>query len=136
MVDEVLYDLGVDINSNYTFQDGDLKLTYYDENLIQAVINRLNTRLNTLNLFYEDYGSMLTSFYGWKGNNDTISLIKIELANTLKNELRLQNYESEIFYDGNGVLRMNLTLHPETNTEVTVNLMLNSLGELEIIEEE
>ena len=136
MVDEVLYNLGVDINSNFTFQNGDLKLISYDENLVQAVINRLNTRLNTLNLFYEDYGSILTSFFGWKGTNDTISLIKIELENSLKNELRLQNYESEIFYNSDGVLRINLTLTPQINTDITVNLMLNSLGELEIIEEE
>ena len=60
MDDSVAYECGVDIDSSFQFRDGDLLLSEYDENLVQAVINRLNTNLEELDLFYEDYGSIFT----------------------------------------------------------------------------
>ena len=136
MSDEVLYDLGVDIGSEFTFVDGDLKLASYDTNLVQAVVNRLNTRLNSLDLFYEDYGSVLTSFFGWKANTATIELIRVELDTTLRNEQRIADYSAEIEYDAGGVLHIDLSLTPISGVDVDVNLILNSMGELEVVEME
>ena len=136
MDDEVLYDLGVDINSDFNFHDGDLKLASYTDNLVQAVVNRLNTRLDSLSLFYEDYGSILTSFFGWKGNDTTISLINVELANVLRNEPRLLSYSADIRYEGDGLLHIDLTLNPNQGNNIDVNLVLNNIGELEIVEME
>ena len=50
---EALYELGVDIRSDFTFENGDLKLSKYEENLVQAICNRLTTNLDELELFYE-----------------------------------------------------------------------------------
>jgi len=134
--DEVLYELGVDINSDFTFHDGDLKLASYDNNLIQAVANRLNTKLDRLDLFYEDYGSVLTDFFGWKGNDTTIGLIKVELDNTLRNESRLASYTADITYEGDGLLHIRLGLIPNAGVIIDVNLVLNNMGELEVVETE
>lgn len=134
--DEVLYGLGVDINSSFTFHDGDLKLAAYDENLIQAVVNRLNTKLDSLDLFYEGYGSVFTDFFGWRGNDETIKLMYVELNTVLKNEPRISSYSAEITYDGDGLLHVDLTLNPSDGEDIDVNLVGNSLGELEISEEE
>ena len=97
MPDEVLYELGVDLNSNFNFIDGDLQLASYDENLVQAVVNRLNTQLNSLGLFYEDYGSVLHSFFGLKANDITYDLIKVELNTVLNMESRISSFDLENF---------------------------------------
>ena len=133
MADEVLYDLGVDLDSSFGFHDGDLKLVSYNDNLAQAVVNRLNTRLNELDLFYDDYGSILRSFFGWQGNDVTIDLIKTELNTVLHNEDRLENYSSNIGYDGNGKLRITLILNPSLTNTIELNLVAGDT-ELEIVD--
>jgi len=137
MVDEVLYELGVDLNSNFNFIDGDLQLASYDENLVQAVVNRLNTQLNSLGLFYEDYGSVLHSLLGLKANDITYDLIKVELNTVLNMESRISSFDCEMEYDGNGVLHINLRLYPvKGSTIIDANLVLNNLGNLEVVEME
>ena len=79
MNEENIYELGIDLSSSFTFHDGDLILSSYDDNLVQAVTNRIQTDLNELDLFYEDYGSILNSFFGWKANEYTIVLMKTEI---------------------------------------------------------
>lgn len=135
MVDEVLYQLGVDLNSDFNFHDGDIQLASYNDNLVQAVINRLNTKLNSLELFYEDYGSVLTSFFGWKANNTTLNLMRIELDNTLKNETRLSGYSVDMEYQSDGLLHIDLTLYPTRETEINLDLVLNNNGDLEEVVE-
>ena len=136
MADEVLYELGVDLNSNFNFIDGDLQLASYDENLVQAVVNRLNTQLNSLGLFYEDYGSVLHSFFGLKANDITYDLIKVELNTVLNMESRISSFDLDMEYDGDGVLHINLSLYPVSSlgSRVDANLVLNSLGDLEVVE--
>lgn len=135
MADEILYDLGVDLDSSFEFQDGDLKLSRYNNNLAQAVVNRLNTRLDELDLFYEDYGSVLRSFFGWKGNDITIDLVKTELNTALKNEDRLENYSSNISYNGEGKLVIKLTLNPSLSNTIELNLVAGDT-EFEIVDME
>jgi len=133
---EVLYELGVDIDSNLSFTDGDLDIVSYDDNLVQGVKNRLKTRLDELSLFYEDYGSVLSSYIGWKSNKETISLIKTEIETVLKKEQRIQSFESIVEYNGEGNISIKLTLHPNSNASVDVNLVLNEFGVIEESEEE
>lgn len=133
MNDEVLYELGVDINSSLDFQDGDLNLSSYDNNLVQAVANRLNTDLNELDLFYEEYGSVLLHFLGWKGTDETISYIGAELDNVLQNEERLENWEHTIEYTGNGKIKINLTLYPNQSYSIDTTLEINENG-VEVVE--
>ena len=108
---EVVYDFGVEVNSDWTFIDGDLKLVSYDDNLSQAIRNRLNTNLDELSLFYEDYGSVLSGFLGWKSDEETLSFIKLEVDNCLENDSRLVNFNSEVNYKGNGVLEITINVN-------------------------
>lgn len=49
---ESIVELGTDINSSWSFKDGDLNLISGKQNLIQATRNRLNNALNSLDDFY------------------------------------------------------------------------------------
>ena len=134
MVDEVFYDLGVDIDSKWCFVDGDLKLISYNDNMVQALTNRLNTNLNELDLFYEEYGSVFTQFLGWRGNDETICFIRTELETVLRQEPRLRNWEYNIEYTGNGILRVDLKLYPTLGSEINVELELTEEGTVEVVE--
>lgn len=134
--DEVLYGLGVDISSTFDFIDGDLVLAEYKDNLVQATVNRLNTSLNSLDLLYEDYGSVMTNFFGWRGNDSTIAMMYVELKNTLSEEDRIDSYEADIYYEGEGVMHIDLMLYPSDGNGVDVNLIMNENGEFEINENE
>lgn len=128
MENGVLYELGVDINSSFTFNDGDLNLCKYEDNLIQAIQNRLQTDLNELDLFYEDYGSILPTFLGWKGNDETINFVKSELETVLQSEKRLISWEYEVEYKKLGVLEIKLILHPNTEYSITTVFEVNENG--------
>ena len=129
---EVLYELGVDLNSTLDFTNGDLTLATYDNNLVQAIVNRLNTPVDELDDFYEDYGSILTSFLGWKATDETLSFIEAEVENVLDNEERLVNSNCSASYLGDGLVRLELTLNPNETTDLTVNLVLTNTGVVEI----
>lgn len=132
-MDEVLYELGVDINSSFSFHDGDIQLAKYDENLVQAVANRLNTDLNELDLFYEEYGSVILGFLGWKGNDETISVIEAELETILKSEERLMNWEYNVEYTGNGKVTIDLVLYPNLSYSINTTITLSEEG-VEVVE--
>ena len=108
---EIVYDFGVEVHSDWDIIDGDLKLVSYDDNLCQAIRNRLNTNLNELSLFYDDYGSVLSGFLGWKSNEETFSFINLVFDNCLKNDLRIVNFNSEINYNGKGVLEIRISVN-------------------------
>ena len=129
MADEVLYSLGIDVSSDFSFHDGDIVLAKYDQNLLQGIVNRLNTDLDELDLFYIDYGSIFTSFFGWRANDVTISFMKSELGTILDNEPRLANWETEITYTGEGKVKVELKLYPVNATErIEAVLELNENG--------
>ena len=136
IMSEVLYELGVDIDSNLSFTDGDLDLVSYDDNLVQGVTNHLRTRFDELSLFYEDYGSVLSSYVGWKSTKETISLIKTEIETVLKKEQRIQSFESIVEYTGEGNISIKLTLHPNPDASIDVNFVLNEFGIVEESSEE
>ena len=132
-MDEVLYELGVDINSSFSFHDGDIQVAKYDENLVQAIANRLNTDLNELDLFYEEYGSVILGFLGWKGNDETISVIEAELETILKSEKRLMNWEYNVEYTGNGKVTIDLVLYPNLSYSINTTITLSEEG-VEVVE--
>ena len=127
---EVVYDFAIEVHSDWEFIDGDLKLVSYDENLCQAIRNRLNTNLDELYLFYEDYGSVLSGFLGWKSNEETLSFIKLEVDNCLKNDSRLFNFNSEVTYNGKGVLEIKISVNYQGIVK-DFNYILNNDGLVE-----
>ena len=129
---EVAYELGVDLNSTLTFSNGDINLTTYEDNLIQGVMNRLNTDLDELDLFYDEYGSILTRFLGWKANDETLGFIEAEIENTLENEPRLESSDATCTYNGEGQVMIQLNLYPITGDMVDTNMVLTTTGVVEI----
>ena len=120
-------DYGTDISSEFIFQDGDLLLVNYENNLIQALTNRLRTSFGSLSLFYDDYGSLLHDFFGWRRNDDTLDLMKIEIENCLEREPRVINYETELSFIPKGV-KIEITLIDEDDEPTELNYILTSDG--------
>ena len=135
MGEEVLYELGVDFDSTLNFHDGDIILSKYDDNLVQAIVNRLNIGLDELDLFYLNYGSIMLNFLGWKATDETISFIKSELESVLKSEGRLDSWEYDVKYLQNGKINIELTLYPNPNYSINANFTVNEDG-VTITEEE
>ena len=127
-MDEILYDLGVDLHSSFQFVDGDLMLSSYNDNLVQSIVNRLKTTLDELDLFYDDYGSILHSFFGWKSTDETIGFMKAEILKVLGDEQRLQSYNVDIEYLPRGKIRIKLELYPVEDISLRVNLVLTETG--------
>lgn len=132
MDDSVAYECGVDIDSSFQFRDGDLLLSEYDENLVQAVINRLNTNLEELDLFYEDYGSIFTSFLGWRTTDETKEYMKTEIATVLRKEPRLSSFDINLEYTDIGTLKINLDLYTTDGSILESNLVLGAEGIVEV----
>lgn len=131
--ERVFYGLGVDFSSDFKFENGDIKLTRYQDNLIQAVINRLNTNLNELE-FYGDYGCKIKRFLGWKANPETLQFIESEISNVLDNETRLTGHDCTCTYNGKGNIRIELVLQISTDMSVPVNLVIGTDGVIELEE--
>ena len=129
----VLYDYGVDLKSSFTFKDGDLELVDGDDNISQAISNRLNTITDSLDLFYEDYGSLFLGFLGWKRNDETLRFMKIELDKALSDDPRIDSFTSELSYTDTGAVRIDISLNGFENTEL--NLILDGTS-VSVVEEE
>ena len=132
----VAYECGVDINSSFKFRDGDLILSEYDENLVQAITNKLNTNIDELDLFYEEYGSILPTFLGWKATEETIHYMQTEISTVLSKEPRLSGFQVDVEYEGKGLVKINLVLYTTSNEIIETNLVLGADGIIEVETEE
>lgn len=131
MSDIVNYNFGVDFNNDWSFNsDGDLNIVSYDDNIIQAVVNRLNTELDELFVFYEGYGSVLKSFLGWKATENTLSLMKLEIDTVLNQDPRLNDFETSVNYIGEGKVRINIIVYNYNEVDVEFNLVLDEFGNI------
>lgn len=128
MDDEILYELGTDFDSGFKFNDGDLQIISYDKNLVQSLVNRFNTQLNELDLFYNEYGSVLLDFLGWKANEDTLQFIQSEIETVLNSEERILSYEIKVSYEGNGKIKIDLTLYPTPDYSIDTTLIVDNEG--------
>ena len=115
-------DYGTDINGEWDLtDDGDIQIISNTGNLDQAITNRLTCGLDSLDLFYQDYGCNLSQFLGWRKTEQTLSFIKLELQNRLNNEPRILGYSLNVEYTETGVrVDMELTL----NDDYTHNIQL------------
>lgn len=86
-------DYGTDIKRGWELtDDGDLKLVKDVDNVTQALVNRLKCDLHSLDLYYRDYGSLLSGFLGWKRNQATLDFIKLEVQNRLRADERIESF--------------------------------------------
>lgn len=95
---KTLYQMGKDVNRNWSFKNGDVELCNYENNIHQAIQNRLSCPLGALQLFYTDYGSTVEEYLG-EPNNETIrEYIRLEVEKRLKYDPRFQNIECVVEY--------------------------------------
>ena len=126
----IILDYGTDFLKTWTLtEDGDIRLITGENNLSQGLVNRLSCDLNSLDLFYNDYGSLLVQFLGWKRNDTTLNFIKLELENRLRNEARLESFNVKVDYadSSNGIV-VSIDLNPSEDYVHTVELRINEDG--------
>lgn len=131
--DYINYDYGVDLKSDFTFTDGDIKLAEYEENIGQAIANRLNTYTNSLDIFYNGYGSFFTQFFGWRRRQTTLDMMKTELETTLAEDPRITQYSTELWFMDDGSVGIRIEVYDREVTEL--NFVLTGDG-VTFIEEE
>ena len=127
---ENIVELGVDLNSNWDFKDGDLVLVENKDNLVQSILNRLNSEYDSLDLFYYDYGSVLSNFLGWKHNDETLEFIRLEIEDTLGQEPRLSDFNVEVSYNKIGKILIELYIVFTDETDLSLSLVLEKDGEI------
>ena len=130
-----ILELGVDINNDWSFKDGDIQLVSYKENIIQAIHNRLNTEYDSYNLFYNEYGSFLHKFHGWKRLDENLRFMEKEIQNTLHQDPRLQNISVRLEYVGDGKIVGRLDIVFDEDTDLSLSMVLNN-GIVDISDEE
>ena len=127
----VISDLGTDINSSWSFKDGDLQLISNNENLVQATRNRLNNVLDSLDDFYIEYGSILWRFIGWKSEDITLKFMQMEIKNCLDQDPRLTDYTLNLSYTDANTVKINILVYYEDVTEFEMNYILSTDGTVE-----
>ena len=128
---ESIVELGTDINSSWSFKDGDLNLISGKQNLIQATRNRLNNALNSLDNFYLEYGSILWRFMGWRSEPITLKFMEIEIRNCLNQDPRLTEYTIDLSYTDKDTVLINIFVTYDDETEFNMNYILSTDGTVE-----
>jgi len=117
---------GTDINSNWSFSDGDINLVTDKANLGQAIVNRLKADLTTF-IFYNRYGGNLFEHFGDKNNPNIHEYIKIEVESICKQDPRIKQVESTVTKTDSETITLDLKLLTISSDEIIrYNLILNS----------
>ncbi len=127
---EEIIELGTDLNCNWEFKDGDLQLVENKDNLIQSILNRLNCNYDGLDLFYYEYGSVISSFLGWKHEDETLEFIRLEVESTLEQEPRLESFNVEVSYNKVGKVLIELYFLFNDESDFSLSLVLEKGGEI------
>lgn len=130
-MDEIINELGTDIHSSWNFKDGDLTLITNDDNLVQATRNRLNTRLDSLEYFYTEYGSVLHRIHGWRKNETTLKFMEIALKDTLEQDPRYANFELNLELQSDKRVKVSVHVIYDDDTELDMDYILNTDGTVE-----
>ena len=116
---------GTDINSNFSFTDGDINLVSGTNNLAQAVCNRLNSNLNTYEIFYTKYGGNLLEWLGEQNNSNIQEYIRIEIESILMQDPRITSIEATVTKEDSKTVLVDLKVLPVGSDEiVTLNLII------------
>ena len=116
---------GTDINSNWSFSDGDINLVTDKANLGQAIVNRLKADLTTF-IFYNRYGGNLFEHFGDKNNPNIHEYIKIEVESICKQDPRIKQVESTVTKTDSETITLDLKLLTSSDEIIRYNLILNS----------
>lgn len=128
-------ELGTDIDSSWSLDStGDLVLVSDEDNLVQAICNRLSAWSEGFKIFYEDYGGALDAYFGLKKTDSNLDFIKLEVETILKQEPRLNNYIVECNYDDNAKVHVDISIQFDDDDVYDLNLILNDDGNVEVDE--
>ena len=128
----LIEELGTDIDSSWTFKEGDVVLVSDKINLSQSIVNRLNCVMDSLDLYYLEYGSFLRSFFGWKKIEKTFEYMKLEIENTLKQDPRVIDFNSNVYLDKDNQVRIDVTIPLSQESDLEMSLILTKDGILEV----
>ena len=128
-------EFGTDFKSDFSFKNGDLVLIEDKDNLVQSVLNRLNTTNGFFDLFYNNYGGVLGSYLGWKADKKTLGFIKVEIINILNQDPRFKKFDVDLKYSSNGSININLNLVYDENSDLSLSFVISDTGVV-IIDEE
>ena len=135
MLEEDITELGTDIISTWEFKDGDLVLVNNDTNLVQSIVNRLNCEYDSLDAFYYEYGTSLSSFLGFKASNETLEFIKIEINETLQQDPRINEFDVEAEYNDKNEVLLYISILFNEDSELELSLVISEDGTVIINEE-
>ena len=116
---------GTDINSDFSFTDGDINLATGTDNLAQSACNRLNSTLETYEIFYSHYGGDLLKWLGESNNSNILEYIRIEIESILSQDPKIQSVEANVTKESHDTILMDLKVVTIASDEiVTLNLIV------------
>ena len=121
-----MINLGTDVVSNWSFTDGDLNIVAGTGNLAQAIQNRLNTYLDDLNIFYQNYGSTIFDELGELNHPTIHEYIKIEVESCLIRDNRINNVVCTVEKISSESVECSLDLTLVDETDVSLGLIINA----------
>lgn len=118
---------GADIDSSWSFVDGDIQLTKGKENLGQAISNRLMADDDQYSDFYIRYGGRLFEHFGELNHPTIHEYIRIDVEDILSQEPRIKEInECTVNKISSNSVECNLKVSPIGSDEVIeLNLVLN-----------
>lgn len=96
-----------DLKWEYT--NGDIVIVEDKDNMIQSVINRLNTNTDELDYLYENYGCDLKQYLGLPTTATTLELVKNAITDVLNQDSRLDILDLELSYKDESTLNILLS---------------------------
>lgn len=121
--------IGTDIDTEYTFNNGDINLISNYGNLTQSVINRLNTDINFYNIFYAKYGGILWEHMGDMNIPTIHEYIRIEIEDVLKQDPRISSCEVNVTKKNSKSVNVELNLKiTNSDNDVGLNLVIDSVN--------
>lgn len=121
-----MINLGTDVVSNWSFTDGDLNIVSGEGNLVQAIQNRLNTYMDDLSIFYQNYGSTIFDEVGELNHPTIHEYIKIEVESCLIRDNRINDVVCTVEKNDNGEVECGLNLTLVDGTDISLALVINA----------
>ena len=90
------------IDLTFSMENGDCSIVSDDDNMINACIRRLDTRLDTT--LYEVYGSNLQSLLGLRKSDVNLQFLSQSIVECLSQDERLSNVNVNCEYIRDGIL--------------------------------
>ena len=108
------------------FENTDFKTVSDNENIMQAIINRLNTDLNELDYLYDEYGANIWQFLGKKRTVSMISFIETHVRHHLLKDDRISDLEVKVESDDLDLIILHINVSTSDNEQFNIRTGLNN----------